>query len=542
MIAHWMLYCVAVGTLLSGGAMALEKALRPLGRATRWVWAGALLLTLAVPAAAWALGTLRPAPPPLKVPVVAATLTGGAGPAPLRRARPWLLEVLDPRRLQTPLAALWIASSAASVLALAGMAVALRRRRRAWAVAEVDGVPVLVSPDVGPAVVGLLRSRIVLPRWAVDADEQGRALVLEHEQEHVRAGDPRLLAAALATAVLTPWNPAVWWQLRRLRLAVEVDCDARVLRRRSDVHAYGSVLLEVGRRAARTHLAAAAAFAEPVSTLERRIRIMTAPRVRRPLARAAGFGALAAVLAIAACEAPMPTMQPSPGGTRQLAGEPGSFARSPLTPRALLQQYYPQVLAKGTGENDIIVFVLDAHGGVMTHDYLVPVGNGQGVGGRMAAVTDRYMSQLQSVQVVKARPGELAPTPVQMVLVQLKPEGDGPSRTSSVAPSPHGRVVVATRQPDGNPEGLPTGEEIGAAIQRFYTPEMRASGLTGDVRVDYRFDAAGNPTDLRVTANPPELEPVGRQIAGALNLRPGKPNTDARVWFGLGPSKIAGGR
>jgi hypothetical protein len=541
MIAHWMLYCLAVGTLLSGGAMALEKALRPLGRAARWVWAGALLLTLAIPAAAWALGTLRVAPPVAvrRIPLPAAVALD-TGPAPLRRARPWLLEVLDPRRLQTPLAALWIASSTAAVLGLAGMAVALRRRRRAWAVAEVDGVRVLVSPDVGPAVVGLLRSRIVLPRWAVEADEQGRALVLEHEQEHVRAGDPRLLAAALAAVVLTPWNPAVWWQLRRLRLAVEVDCDARVLRRRSDVHAYGAVLLEVGRRTARTRLAASAAFAEPVSTLERRIRIMTAPRVRRPLVRAAAFGALAAALAVAACEAPMPTMQPSPGGTRQVAGEPGSFARSPLTPRALLQEYYPQVLHDGMGEGEMIVFVLDAHGRVVTHDDLKPVGQGEGgVNGQLEAATGRYAQQIGSVNVIKALPGELAREgAVRMVLVQLRPEGDTPSRTSSVAQAPDGRIAVTTRQPSGNTRGLPTAEQIEVARARFYTPEMQARGVSGDVHITYRFGADGKPADVRVAANPAGLEPVGRQIAAALDLGHGTPNTPAEVWISLGPMKI----
>ncbi|HET7462896.1 MAG TPA: M56 family metallopeptidase [Longimicrobium sp.] len=430
MIAHWMVYCVAVGTLLSGGALAMEKALRPLGRPTRWVWAGAVLLTLALPAAARALGAIRPGAAGGGAALVPSTLTPDVGAAPARRPRPWLLDALDPQRLQTPLAALWAASSAAAVLALAGMAAALHLRRRAWAAATVDGVPVLVSADVGPAVVGLLRSRIVLPRWAVDADRHGRALVLEHEQEHVRAGDPRLLAAAVAAAVLTPWNPAVWWQLRRLRLAVEVDCDARVLRRRADVHAYGSVLLEVGRRASRTRLAAA--FAEPVSTLERRIRIMTAPRVRRPLLRAAGFGTLALALAAAACEAPMPTMQPSPSGTRRVAGAPGTFARSPLTPRALLEQYYPQVLHDGMDEGEIIVFVLNAQGGVVSHDYLKPAGDGGGdggVNGQMEAATGRYASQIGSVNVIKALPGEMARGAVRMVLVQLKDGGASPSRT-----------------------------------------------------------------------------------------------------------------
>ena len=58
-----------------------------------------------------------------------------------------------------------------------------------------------------------------------------------------------LMTAGLA-AVLLPWNLPVWWQLRRLRLAIEVDCDARVVRRGGDLRQYASLLIEVGRRRA----------------------------------------------------------------------------------------------------------------------------------------------------------------------------------------------------------------------------------------------------------------------------------------------------
>src|SRR5215213_4430185 len=234
MLANWMLYCAAVGVLLSGGAMALERGLRSLGRPTRWVWAGAMALTLAVPAAA----RLAPAPEPVLLAASAPRTRSAAAltVAETRGRRP--APVLELGRWDPALRLAWGASSAAVVLALAAMGAVLALRRRGWRAAEVDGVPVLVSRDVGPAVVGLFRSRIVLPAWALAADEEARRLVLEHEREHVNAGDPRLLAAAFLFAALTPWNPAAWWQLRRLRLAVEVDCDARVLGGGGDVRAY----------------------------------------------------------------------------------------------------------------------------------------------------------------------------------------------------------------------------------------------------------------------------------------------------------------
>jgi hypothetical protein len=306
-------------------------------------------------------------------------------------------------RLDRPLAIAWGASSALVALALAGMAAALRHRRRQWARAEVDGVSILISCDTGPAVVGLLRSRIVLPRWAVDGDEEARRLVLEHEREHVRAGDPRLLAGGLVAAALMPWNPAVWWQLRRLRLAVEVDCDARVLRRRADVRAYGSVLLEVGRRTVHSRLAAAA-FAEPVSTLERRIRIMTAPRARRPLLRAAGFGMLAAVLAAAACAAPPPA-GPAPTYNAQ---------QSKMDPREAVAAYFPDVLHEQMPPNEVLLFVVSPEHGVVRHERIAS--------GNIAAATAGISpDQIESMNVLKRPAGEIGPGIVSIVWLQLKP-------------------------------------------------------------------------------------------------------------------------
>jgi hypothetical protein len=238
-----------------------------------------------------------------------------------------------------------------------------------------------------------------------------RALYEESLALRRTLGDPRLLAAALGIAILTPWNPAVWWQLRRLRLAVEVDCDARVLRRSSDVRSYGSVLLEVGRRTSRPRLAAAAAFAEPVSTLERRIRIMTAPRVRRPLARAAGFGVLAAALLAAACRTPAPESTPAPRVQQE-------NSRFPITPRDALAQYFPDVVRNGMGSGEILLFVLTPDGRVTRHER-VTSGQGQQPWDNISP------DQIGSVDVLKRPAGEMAPTGVQIVWVVLKASAAG---------------------------------------------------------------------------------------------------------------------
>ncbi len=66
----------------------------------------------------------------------------------------------------------------------------------------------------------------------------------------------------------------MWWQLRRLRRAIEVDCDARVLKHGHSVSTYGEALIEVGQRQS-TFIGTVAAMSESISFLEQRIRIMT---------------------------------------------------------------------------------------------------------------------------------------------------------------------------------------------------------------------------------------------------------------------------
>ena len=86
-----------------------------------------------------------------------------------------------------------------------------------------------MSDDIGPAVIGFWRPEIVVPKWLLCADQHVMRLALAHESEHVRARDPLLLLAGTVAIVLLPWNLPLWWQWRRLRLSIEVDCDARVL-------------------------------------------------------------------------------------------------------------------------------------------------------------------------------------------------------------------------------------------------------------------------------------------------------------------------
>jgi len=128
---------------------------------------------------------------------------------------------------------------------LAGIVVALslaggaqwcycRRLRGATPVAEGNTRwPVLraASLDVGPALVGAWRVRIVLPLdFEQRYDRTEQALILAHEAMHAQRRDGWSCLFAQTIAVLFWFHPLAWWALGALRHDQELACDAAVLR------------------------------------------------------------------------------------------------------------------------------------------------------------------------------------------------------------------------------------------------------------------------------------------------------------------------
>lgn len=163
----------------------------------------------------------------------------------------------------------------------------------------------MISEERGPAVVGFRRSVVVMPKWIPELEDRLLRLVFLHEREHQRAGDHRLFAAAVTALVLMPWNLFVWWQVSRLRLAIEFDCDRRVLRRGESPRDYADALITVGSRVSGS-LLSAAAFAERKPAVERRLRRMTEPLASMRLLRTLGASgvAMVAVLFVLGCPGP----------------------------------------------------------------------------------------------------------------------------------------------------------------------------------------------------------------------------------------------
>lgn len=97
----------------------------------------------------------------------------------------------------------------------------------------------------GPAVIGLIAPRIVLPAEGSGYTAQERELIRAHEREHVARKDPRAAALAAACQCLCWFNPLVHLAAYLLRLDQELACDAAVVRSRPAARTlYGQTLLK----------------------------------------------------------------------------------------------------------------------------------------------------------------------------------------------------------------------------------------------------------------------------------------------------------
>ena len=313
-------YAIGIGALIAVAAAAAEWAAQ--GRiATRHLWTVAMLGALLLPpfaivqhARGLAVHTTSPTRAALGEVVQLGHTAGVAmgthdARSPLHTLRAEYHTLLDRVSTLRPrtLLELWVAASLALVAWIALGLVHWHREARGWDEIELDGVSVHLSAETGPAVLGVLSQRIVLPEWVRSLAPEYRRLMLAHECEHIAARDPQRLALALGALTLMPWNPALWWCAARLRRAIEMDCDARVLRLHPLPRAYGHLLLQVAARGNN-----AGPLAVPLVNLlrlpsELEIRLLAMARPRTIGGRTALAGAACAVAAVSiAFTAPVP--------------------------------------------------------------------------------------------------------------------------------------------------------------------------------------------------------------------------------------------
>jgi len=300
MVAPWMVRVLIASGLIAMGSLLVERALQAVGGARRAAWVAGLFASVGLPVLVWlAPGFVAEAT------VVRLDFSALSAGEPSAVVRSMLSAERGPLSGDGLVIAAWL-GAAVLVASLYGLGWwRLRTARRAWREDRLAGRVVLVSAGVGPAVVGFVKPAIVVPEWLFSEDETVQRLVVLHEAEHVEAGDHLLLALAPLALVLAPWNPAFWFMVWRLRIAVEVDCDRRVLARGVRAADYGSLLIDVAGRT--PAFGYGTPFATRRTNLERRLLALTAVNPRLASLRALLYGSAALTLGFMACGAAAPT-------------------------------------------------------------------------------------------------------------------------------------------------------------------------------------------------------------------------------------------
>ena len=280
--------------------------------------------------------------------------------------------------LERVLVPVWLTTSAGMVLVYALLWLRLRAASRYWRRARISGQEVWVTEALGPAVYGFVRPVILMPQWVLERPAATQAVVLAHEQEHIASHDHRLLLLGLLIVAIAPWNLPLWWQLRRMRFAIEVDCDARVLGRGAEPRIYGEVLLSIGQQRGFTPIGAIA-LTEPASQLFRRIQIMTAHLPKRSAWLIGTVAGLSLACIAVAAELQAPT----------LSGSPASFSeRSLLKPpvvgdprqahvQELVRATYPELFSASAPPGPVLVTLLLNKDGTLYKSHIESIVPGQ---------------------------------------------------------------------------------------------------------------------------------------------------------------------
>jgi beta-lactamase regulating signal transducer with metallopeptidase domain len=306
----WMFYSIVVSLLMGLAALALERSAQIRQRPARWLWGACMVASLAI--------LFMPSKVSVEIPetthadrATSSEILTPPQTTAIETSSRFTLPVIGTD--QTPLSNgvstlldwTWRMASMALALVILASSVHLSWRRRRWDRGHIAGTAVYISEDSGPAVVGFLRPHIVVPRWLTTLSPGEQELVIAHERSHLGAYDTQLLTIAVCLLACMPWNPMLWWQLRRLRLAIEIDCDARVLSLGYPVERYSETLIGVGERQSASYSVTMAGYGSK-SFLEQRIHNMLRKKTRHARVSALALACLGVGLAVCAAEVAPP--------------------------------------------------------------------------------------------------------------------------------------------------------------------------------------------------------------------------------------------
>jgi TonB family protein len=581
-VLTWLAYCLIIAGVLAAAAGAWETSARWSGRPVRWAWLGALAGSVTLP---WLLRLLpeQTALPAIPVtvpvfsldPVVAGAVAESAG---------W--SAVDVALMG------WAALSVLAIAYVFYLLTRLAHARRGWRQTELDGQRVFVTRNMGPAALGVRKPVVVIPAWALALETDLRGLLLQHEREHVRAGDPKVLLAGLVLVAAMPWNAVLWLQLVRLRNAIELDCDGRVLARGADPERYGSLLLEVGRRRGGSSLVMAT-FAEPRLFLRERIRRIAKWPHERRRGRAWLFSAIALALCATALSARDPMrarggdvtgattgamsdatsgtiFPPSvPAGRAVLPSDTPVFTPMTVAPElqnraeiqaALLASYPPMLRDAGIGGRPTVWFHIDPDGIVQTTLLSKPSGHpaldeaALSVAKMMrfspALNHDRRVAVWVELPIIFAPTGvETRPTVTGRDPAQRTAPADPPG---AVAPAQPDRQRAESRAQTPETEAavragpvftpmtvapeLANREVVGQALQQHYPPMLRDAGIGGRPTAWFYIDATGTVQQVRLekSSGHPSLDEAALRVGHLMQFTPARlRDKPVAVWVEL---------
>ena len=551
MVITWIGYCLLVSALLGLAAYASERALGHYRKPVRWGWFAAIAGSVTAPVIAFVAPGLFPSAAPSPMAPLAGLRELGVAPSPPvvpdLLTGPQAAAGLDVGAVSALLGWAWALLVLAMSFHLVRVYRRLRLEMRTWTPGEIQGSPVLLSADRGPAVVGVGCSVVVMPRWISDLEDRLLRLVSLHEREHQRAGDHRLFAAGIAALVLMPWNLFLWWQVSRLRLAIEFDCDRRVLARGESPRDYADALLAVGARVS-APLLAAAAFAERKPAVERRLRRMTEPLARLRVTRTLGASGVAALAIILVLGAPRP---------ETAMDAPEASASAPTPPFEAIEWLpAPTPSAEAVAEADRPVFIpFDTNPVLMNGPevqlMLQAVYDGLKTGG----IGDRielwvYLDETGVVRnkLVKTTSGHDALDAGTLLVADAmrfqpamnrdQPTAVWVSQWLTFEPTPSAPSTSRSDRPqfvpfDTNPV-LPNAGEVQRALQELYPRDFRDRGVGGRIEIWLYIDESGIVAnqELKTSSGADALDEAAMEVVEVMRFEPAK-NQDqpTAVWI-----------
>ena len=494
-----MLSALVFTVLLAGAAWCAEYALRAAGKPTRWPWLAALGASVLWPMVAPFARRSIPDTGPVRS-VVTTMPTIQVVPDQIAATVAWT------QWMDAALVAAWVVASLIVFVRMAHALVVLTRIRRASTPHTLDGVPVLVSDSVGPAVVGVMAPRVLFPASLLDLDAPLRQLVLRHELEHCRARDPWIVVGSAVALGLVPWNLPLWWIVRHTRLALEVDCDARVLASEPNTTQYGKLLLLVSQRQRAPLFAPMLAASR--SHLEQRIAAMLPVRSKGRGPRITIAVAAMVVAGIAACSSHI---------NDGIAGpKPAVANRAPDADRGTpyfefqVTQAVRQIPGTGNLRYPDTLRMANVQGEVLAQ-FVVDT-NGQFEPGSFKVLRSSHRMFTEAVQgaipSMRFTPAELRGTRVRQLVQQpftfSLSRSDAPAPSAPAVRAPFGTGIIvrqgaaATATLPVNPDQPYFEFQVTKAAQQVpgtgnlrYPDRLRAANVQGEVLAQFVVDANG---------------------------------------------------